>query len=147
MTADEIRALEFTGTPDDTRDLLKEIAAQLADANEARQAKSDVLEELIAELKMFDPPEFAAPVLVSEPAPVLVEPPQTSPVASAAAPAEERPQSAPVASVLAEEQHPAISYLLSKGHDLEKAKQIFANHPNAVLAEMDAHEEEPAPSA
>ena len=143
MTAEEIRSFDVT-QEGAANLLLREVAAQLADANEAQRVRAAKADEQIAEAKtkwaakagfydqlteeftplipkmraaferLFDPPAFDSPV--------------APPFASIHAVA--------VPSTPEEADALVLDYLRSCGHDEEKAKQILHNHRGAVLTEM-----------
>ena len=137
MTAEEIR--NSKNESDDgaweSAKWLREIAAQLAEANEDRRArlaeaagKADFLElltteitPLIPKLKEFCEQAFAPPVSYHYPG---------EPVRGA------EQAFAPPVYYPGEPDGVLFAYLKSRGHDLDKSAQIIANHREAVIAEM-----------
>lgn len=146
MTAEEIR-----GTKNDVGSAkwLREIAAQLADANEAQRArvakldaqiaeakeknasKSDLIDQLLAEFKPLFPKiaEYMGNIFSEQPFPAVGVVSDGHVVAGA--PVALYP-GAPVV------HDPLVDYLKSKGHSDEKAQQILTNHRGAVIEEFKA---------
>jgi hypothetical protein len=138
MTAEEIRASKNESDTGDweSAQWLREIAAQLAEANaraDARWAKADqqiaeAKEERAGKVEFLD-------LLVAELKPMLPKivefiestfsiVPLTGVVGS------------PLPCFMSAGDEPLLAYLQSRGHDLAKAQQILANHRDAVIEEM-----------
>lgn len=147
MTAEEIRNKK--NDSDDgawqSADWLREIAAQLAEMNEARRAREEKTDALIAEAKekargiaeFFDSLiEQLQPMLpkVFKFIDQVFDLPDWTPPPSAFAP----PAAGQIVGALSSSavDASAIAYLKSKGHSAEKAAQILTNHRGTVLAEM-----------
>ncbi len=145
MTAEEIR--NSTNESDDgaweCARWVREIAAQLADANESSARAREKSDQLIAEAKEKSArkSEFLDSIIeqIAPLVPKLKEyfeqvftPPDFTPYPVGMAIAPGVPPSA------SQDDAPILSYLESQGHSPEKAQQILTNHRGAVLAEMRA---------
>ena len=150
MTAQEIRAVEVQES-DNVSKLLREIAAQLADANEARRAreakidqdiaeakaradkKSEFFDALVADLqpvlpkikefieRTFDPAPFAGPL--SD----VPLPPVSSPVAVVR----------PIPAQLPADFNELVQFVIGRGYSEEAARTIVTNHAAATRADFE----------